>query len=127
MSAKQSDALPHATRKSKGQPGWLGLLRKLFWSWWLWVLVAAVAQAAGRGNLAAVLAGIGFFFYLLAPRERVPNYGLEAKFPVCSNDFLSSVVGATGVPFLHHNKVTILTDGDEFYPAMLQAIASAKR
>ena len=29
-------------RRQKGQPGWLGFGRKLFWSWWLWIAVAAV-------------------------------------------------------------------------------------
>ena len=34
-------------RREIGQLGWLGLGRKLFWSWWVWVAVAlAVASTA---------------------------------------------------------------------------------
>jgi len=116
-----------ARREEKGKPGWLGFFRKLFWSWWIWILVAGAAELSGNGNFAAICAGIAFFFYLLAPRERVPGYGLEHKFAVHSHEFLSSVVGATDVPFVHNNKFTVLNDGDEFYPAMLDAIANAQK
>ena len=114
-------------RRQKGQPGWLGLGRKLFWSWWLWIAVAAVGGSSGHGNFAATLATVGFLFYLLAPREHIPQYGLESKFPVQSDEFIASVVGATGVSFIHGNKVTVLRNGGQFYAAMLNAIAEAKQ
>jgi cardiolipin synthase len=106
--------------------GWLGFGRKLFWSWWIWVLAAIAAGAADRNYAAAILAGVALFFYLLAPRERIPGFGLEFKFPVNSHEFLTSIVGATGVPFIPNNKVTVLNNGGEFYPSMLDAIAHAK-
>jgi cardiolipin synthase len=112
--------------KDKGRPGWLGFFRKLFWSWWIWVAAASAAQLAGNSRLAAILAGIGFFFYLVAPRERIPGFGLEPRFAVRSHEFISSIVGATGVPFVHHNTVTVL-NGDEFYPAMLDAVTNARK
>ena len=37
------------------------------------------------------------------------------------------MAGATGVPFLPGNRIDILNNGDEFYPAMLEAIAAAPR
>ena len=36
------------------------------------------------------------------------------------------MAGATGVPFLPGNRIDILNNGDEFYPAMLEAIAAAE-
>src|SRR5262245_5524482 len=118
---------PSGYQKEKGRPGWLGFLRKLFWSWWIWVAAATVVQVAGHRNFAAAFAGAAFLFYLLAPRERIPVCGLETKFPLRSHEFLTTMVGATGVPFVHNNKVTILKDGDEFFPAMLDAIANARK
>src|SRR6185503_10396694 len=44
-----------------------------------------------------------------------------------SHQFVDSIVGATGAPFVKNNKITILNNGDEFYPAMLEAIRGAKR
>ncbi|HEY2383997.1 MAG TPA: phospholipase D-like domain-containing protein [Terriglobia bacterium] len=114
-------------RHEKGKSGWLGWGRKLFWSWWLWVVAAVMVEAAQHGNAAAALAGVGFFFYLVAPREHVPHYGLDSKYPIDSDEFLASVTGATGVPLIPGNKVSILTDGDEFYPSMLEAIAGARK
>jgi len=114
-------------KKDKSKPGWLGFFRRLIWAWWIWIAVASVAALVDHGNLAAVLAGVGFFFYLVAPRERVPSFGLEAKFPVTSLEFRSSVTGATGVPFIQGNNLSLLNNGDEFYPAMLEAIAKAQK
>jgi cardiolipin synthase len=114
-------------RREKGQLGWLGLGRKLFWSWWVWVAVALAVDAGGHGNLAAAFASVGFVFYLLAPREHIPHIGLDFKFAIHSERFLPTEIGASGVPFIPGNKVAVLTNGDEFYPAMLDAIAAAKK
>lgn len=64
--------------------------------------------------------------HLIAPRESAPRYGLDHEFPVASEEFFSSIAGATGVPYSKGNRLDILNNGDEFYPAMLQAIAEAK-
>lgn len=77
--------------------------------------------------MAAGFATVGFIFYLLAPREHIPQYGLDYKFPIHSDQFLPSVMGAPGAPFISGNKVTVLTNGDQFYPAMLRAIAAAEK
>jgi phosphatidylserine/phosphatidylglycerophosphate/cardiolipin synthase-like enzyme len=114
-------------RREKGQLGWLALGRKLFWSWWVWVAVALAAEASSHGNFAAGFATMGFIFYLLAPREHIPRFGLDYKFPIRSDQFLPTVMGVPGVPFIPGNKVTVLTNGDQFYPAMLKAIASAEK
>jgi len=113
-------------RHAIGKPGWLGLFRKLFWSWWLWVVLAIAVGAGQHGNVAVGLASVALLLYLLAPREHVPQYGLESKYPIHSQEFLTTVTGAPGVPFIPNNRVTILNNGDQFYPSMLDAIANAR-
>ena len=41
-------------------------------------------------------------------------------------NFCSSIVGATGVPYLKGNRLEIFNNGDEFYPEMLEAIEEAQ-
>ena len=41
-------------------------------------------------------------------------------------EFLATMAGATGVPFLPGNRIDILNNGDRFYPAMLEAIERAE-
>lgn len=65
--------------------------------------------------------------YLVTPQEQSPKYGLESRFTIPSDEFLDSIVGTTGVPFFPGNKVAILNNGDEFYPAMLQAVEEAEK
>ena len=114
-------------RQEIGRSGWLGAGRNLLWSWWFWVAIAIAFKAGSHGNFAVGLAGVGLFLYLVAPREQIPRYGLRSAFPVSSQEFLSTVVGASGAPFIPNNKVSILTDGHRFYPAMLEAIGNAKK
>jgi cardiolipin synthase len=64
--------------------------------------------------------------YLIAPVESAPRYGLDHEFPVDSLEFLTTLAGATGVPFTTGNRIDLLNNGDEFYPPMLQAIAGAQ-
>ena len=64
--------------------------------------------------------------YLIAPVESPPRYGLDHEFAVDSPEFLSTIAGATGVPFTRGNRLTLLNNGDEFYPAMLEEIARAE-
>jgi len=70
-------------------------------------------------------AGAGLFFYLVAPHEHIPVYGLESSLSVDSPEFLASVAGDCGVSIVAGNRLSLLNNGDEFYPAMLQAISGA--
>ena len=69
---------------------------------------------------------MAFLTHLIAPRESSPQYGLDHEFSLDSDEFCSSIVGATGVPYLKGNRLEIFNNGDEFYPAMLEAIKEAK-
>jgi cardiolipin synthase len=60
------------------------------------------------------------------PGEFPPQYGLDHGLKVGSAEFLDSMAGAAGIPFFAGNAVTLLNNGDEFYPSMLKAIRDAE-
>jgi cardiolipin synthase A/B len=64
--------------------------------------------------------------YLLAPAALPPQFGLDHEFSIESDEFLDTVAGASGVPFVEGNAVELLNNGDAFYPRMLEAIEGAQ-
>jgi cardiolipin synthase A/B len=101
--------------------------RTLLFTWWLWGGAAIWAMATGELGHAAWLGLVAIFMRLAAPLERPPLYGLEHQMAAGTKAFLESVAGATGAPFVDGNHVTVLNNGDEFYPSMLDAIRHARR
>ena len=99
--------------------------RRLFWAWWPWFIAATWALVTDRWYWAGGLGLVAFITYVTTPTEGSPRFGLDYEFPVDSEEFLSTIVGATGVPFAPGNRVELLNNGDEFYPSMLEAIADA--
>ncbi|HVF90534.1 MAG TPA: phospholipase D-like domain-containing protein [Blastocatellia bacterium] len=114
------------TRKPKGVPDLETRARRLLWSWWPWAVAAGSMLYIGREGTAIGLAIVALLTYLVAPREHPPSYGLDHQFAAASDEFLASVAGATSVPFAEGNRVDILNNGDEFYPAMIEAISEAE-
>jgi cardiolipin synthase A/B len=114
-------------QQTSGRPGVIGLTRKCFWAWWFWVVAGVAAGMYGYNLTAVAFGAAALFTYLLATQERQPQCGLETDFPVESHEFCDSIVGSTGAQFIKNNKVTILNNGDEFFPAMLDAIRNARR
>ena len=55
------------------------------------------------------------------------NYHLARRTSVHDEDFLYTIQSTCQASLHHGNRVTLLTDGPEFYPAMLEAIRGAKR
>jgi cardiolipin synthase len=55
------------------------------------------------------------------------NYHLSQRTSVHHRDFLYTIQSTCQAALHHGNRVTILTDGPAFYPAMLEAIGAAKR
>ncbi len=64
--------------------------------------------------------------YLIAPPAAPPRYGLDHQFPVDSPEFVATVAGASGSPFIGGNTLILLNNGDAFYPPMLEAIRQAE-
>lgn len=73
------------------------------------------------------LALLGVAIFLFGPIEEGPKYGLDHDFAIESSEFLPSMAGATNMPFAPGNRIDILNNGDQFYPAMLEAIGQARR
>jgi cardiolipin synthase A/B len=73
------------------------------------------------------LALLGVAIFLVNPIEKSPKYGLDHDFAIESSEFLPSMAGATNTPFMQGNRIDILNNGDQFYPAMLEAIGQARR
>jgi cardiolipin synthase len=101
-------------------------VRRLLWSWWPWALfsVWAFSTDLTAWGIAALVTAL--FVHLAAPVETCPRFGLDHEMAVESDEFLTSIAGATGSPFHAGNRIDILNNGDEFYPAMLQAIERAE-
>jgi len=92
----------------------------------VWALLAALLftlQAHVSGALALLVAGV----LLVFPAHIKDLYcHLDYDFGTDSAEFLSTLAGATGVPIIPGNRLTILNNGEQFYPAMLEAIAKAE-
>jgi cardiolipin synthase len=64
---------------------------------------------------------------LSTPAESPPRFGFDHELEVGSPEFVATMVGSVGVPFMPGNKLEFLNNGDAFYPSMLQAIREAER
>jgi cardiolipin synthase A/B len=104
---------------------WAKTRQIIFW-WWAWALAALVALVTDEWGWATGTGLMAVFTYLSWPTEVPPRFGLEHQFSVQDEEFLTTMAGATGVPFFEGNRLEILNNGDAFYPAMLAAIADAQ-
>jgi cardiolipin synthase len=114
-------------RRPKGIATAWTRVRRLIWSWWPWAILCVyfIDQrdwwwALGVGMWSGVCS-------LSTPQEFPPQYGLDHGIDVAAQEFLDTMAGATGVPFLSGNTLKVLNNGDEFYPAMLRDIDLAER
>jgi cardiolipin synthase len=114
------------TRAPKGNTTFWTKARRLLWSWWPWLAACVYALYAREWWWAFGAAAMATISYLLAPIESPPRYGLDHEFPIEAPEFLTTVAGATGVPFTHGNRLELLQNGDEFFPVMLAGIARAQ-
>jgi cardiolipin synthase len=72
-------------------------------------------------------AGALFLLWLVVVFLFTPgiNYHLARRTSVHADDFLYTLQSTCQAALHHGNKVTVFTNGAEFYPAMLEAIRSA--
>jgi cardiolipin synthase len=73
------------------------------------------------------IAGAAFLIWLVVVYLFTPaiNYHLARRTSVHDRDFLYTIQSTCQAALHHGNRVTILTDGAAFYPAMLEAIRGA--
>ena len=100
--------------------------RRLLWSWWPWAMVSIWGMGDARWGWAIGGGAMALVSYLIAPRAAPPRFGLDHEFPVESPEFVATVAGASGSPFLAGNSLELLNNGDAFYPPMLAAIEGAE-
>jgi cardiolipin synthase len=114
------------------QPKRLGTLlpsdyaRTLIRAWWLWLALAILGAATGWWILAVPAGALSFVFYHTAPRSHPGVYAIEPDFDTNSDEFRTTMVGMTGTPLVAGNRVDLYNNGDEYYPAMLEAIEAAQ-
>jgi len=113
-------------RAPKGVLPFWTRLRRLLWSWWPWAIVGLWGTTTGRLGWAIGGGAMALVSYLIAPAAAPPRYGLDHEFSIDSDDFLGTISGASGVPFLEGNALEVLNNGDAFYPPMLEAIQNAQ-
>jgi cardiolipin synthase A/B len=101
--------------------------RHVLRAWWAWLTAALALQWAGQWPYAIAAGAVAFFQYHTSAETHPAVYPLEADLDVDSAEFQNTIEGVTGMPFVSGNQVTIYNNGDEFYPAMLDAIDSAER
>jgi cardiolipin synthase A/B len=101
--------------------------RRLLWSWWPWAIVSIWAIGDARWGWAIGAGAMAMVSYLIAPAAAPPRFGLDHEFSIESPEFVGTVAGASGSPFLGGNRLELLNNGDAFYPAMLTAIKGAER
>lgn len=102
-------------------------VRHVVRAWWAWLAVALALQWAGRWPLAIATGIVAFFQYHTSAQTHPGMYPLETDLDVDSAEFQNTIEGVTGMPFVAGNHMAIYNNGDEFYPAMLDAIESAQQ
>ncbi len=103
----------------------LDRVRRAIRTWWIWLAIAITAHFLGHWIWTVVAGALAFVFYHTSPESHPAVYAFETGLDVSSPEFPITMAGMTGMPLVAGNQVSLLNDGDEFYPDMLQAIESA--
>ena len=106
---------PRSTKPKGVATAWTHI-RRLLWSWWPWALLCV--YFIDRRNWWAAF-GVGLWSGICSLSTRVespPQYGLDHGMTVGDPEFLNTMAGAAGVPFLPGNSLALLNNGDRFYP-----------
>jgi cardiolipin synthase len=119
-------AVEPRSRLPKGALTFWTRARRLLWSWWPWAIVSIWAIGSARWGWAIGGGLMALVSYLIAPPAAPPRFGLDHEFSVDSPEFVGTVAGASGSPFLPGSSLEILNNGDAFYPPMLEAIKGAE-
>jgi cardiolipin synthase len=82
--------------------------------WWAWALMVTGAIA--------IVSVLGALFF---PDWEQPDYRLDPGFEPGSEPFVQAAAELLDLPLYRGGEVTLLQNGDAFYPAMLEAIRGA--
>jgi cardiolipin synthase len=113
-------------RTRLGMLEWSDRARAVLRAWWAWLIAAVLLELFGRRIAGLVPGALAFVLYHTSPDSHPAVYALEPHFDTGSSEFRTTMAGATGMPLVNGNRVGIYNNGDEFYPAMLEAIESAQ-
>ena len=82
--------------------------------WWIWTVI-----------ILGVIALVGVIGALFLPDWKQPDYQLGTDAEVGTEAFVEAAAALLNNPVYRGGEVTLLQNGDAFYPAMLEAIRSA--
>lgn len=119
-------APPRPKPQRLGLVDYLERTRRLIRAWWLWLAAALFLYMLGIWYAALIAGALSFIFYHTSANTHPALYALEPSFDTGSADFRNTMAGMTGMPLVEGNTITLYNNGDEFYPAMLEAIESAR-
>src|ERR1043166_8884575 len=97
--------------------GFSGLLHDRIWRLMLKEWIA----------LTLAFLGIVLIFCLFFIRRHTLPYHFEHTFAVSDPEFAGSALGMEDPVLVPGNKIELLQNGDEFFPAMLKAISAAQK
>ena len=117
---------PRHTKPKGVATGWTHI-RRLLWSWWPWAILALYYVDQRNWWAAFGIALWSAVCSLSTPAAFPPQYGLDHHLTVGDPEFINTMSGAAGVPFVGGNAVALLNNGDRFYPVMLEAIVAAEK
>jgi cardiolipin synthase A/B len=78
-------------------------------------------------SLALAFAAVVLVFCLFFIRRQTLEYNLEHTFTINSPEFFGSALALTDPVPVSGNKIELLQNGDQFFPAMLEAIGGAQQ
>ena len=119
-------APPRPKRKLLGRLERIDQFRSLVRAWWIWLALAVLLLESGHWSIAAIAGVLSFLFFHTSPARHAAIYALEPDLDTSSVEFRETMEGTTGMHWVDGNAVTIFNNGDQFYPAMLNAIDSAR-
>ena len=117
---------PHSKPEALSAADYWERTRRAIRAWWIWLAAALLLYGAGVWYLAVIAGAIAFVFYHTTARSHPVLYALEPNVDADSPEFRNTMAGMTGMPLIEGNRLEIYNDGDQFYPAMLDAIESAR-
>ncbi len=111
--------------KPFGQTGATDRVRSVLRSWHLWLAISLCLYWFDRHVAALITAAVTYIVFETSAKWHPAIYPLDTRIDIDTEGFHVAMAGVTGMPLIPGNRVVIYNNGDEFFPAMLEAIESA--